>query len=156
MEREAFSYTLSNIERVRGSRNGGDDLEGSDGDDRLDGYGGDDILEGRGGDDELYGGDGEDWLIGAEGDDRLSGGDGDDAFVFEGAHGHDRIDDFEDGNDLIVLFGLSTLSKQDVLDHASAGDDGTGVHIDLTGFGGGTIDLHGLHRDDFDASDFLL
>ena len=143
---EAFSYTLSNVEYVRGSNSSaGDELVGSNGDDRLRGYGGPDVL------------------VGGPGNDRLQGGDGDDTFLFEGAHGRfegahgrDRIDDFEDGADTIILRGLSTLSKQDVLDHASAWDQGTGVHIDLTGFGGGTIDLHGFRRDDFDASDFLL
>ena len=136
---EAFSYTLSNIEYVRGSNSSaGDDLAGSNGDDRLRGYGGPDVL------------------VGGPGNDRLEGGGGDDTFLFEGAHGHDRIDDFEDGADVIILRGLSTLSKQDVLDHASAWDEGTGVHIDLTGFGGGRIDLRGFRRDDFGASDFLL
>ena len=136
---EAFSYTLTSIEYVRGSNSSaGDDLVGSNGDDRFRGYGGDDYLEGGGG------------------DDRLEGGGGDDVFAFEGAHGHDYIDDFEDGADILLLLGLSTLSKQDILDHAHAWDEGTGVHIDLTGFGGGRIDLRGFHRDRFDASDFLL
>ncbi|MDD9983848.1 MAG: calcium-binding protein [Gammaproteobacteria bacterium] len=136
---EAFSYTLTSIEYVRGSNSSaGDNLVGGNGDDRFRGNGGDDFLEGGGG------------------NDRLEGGRGDDIFAFEGAHGYDRIDDFEDGADILLLLGLSTLSKQDILDHAYAWDEGTGVHIDLTGFGGGTIDLHGFHRDQFDASDFLL
>ena len=136
---EEFAYRLSNIEEVRGSNSSlGDDLVGDSGDNRLRGYGGDDLLDGGGG------------------DDGLEGGDGDDLFVFEGAHGNDNIWDFEDGADILLLLGLSTLSKQDVLDHAWAWDDGTGVHIDLTGFGGGTINLDGFHRDQFDASDFLL
>ena len=134
---EAFSYTLRNIEHVRGS-NGSDDLAGSNGDDRLEGRGGDDFINGRGGNDRLYGGDGEE------------------VFAFRGASGHDRIDDFEDGADILLLLGLRTLSKQDILDHAWAWDEGTGVHIDLTRFGGGKIDLHGVHRDGFDASDCLL
>ena len=65
----AFSYTFTSIERVRGSREGDDDLAGSSGDDRLDGRGGDDTLEGR------------------EGNDRLIGGDGDDIFRFLPGHG---------------------------------------------------------------------
>lgn len=135
---EAFSYTLRNIEYVRGSRSAGDELVGGNGNDRFRGYGGDDVL------------------VGGGGDDRLEGGGGDDVFLFEGAHGHDRVDDFEDGADTLLLLGLGTLSKQDILDHAYAWDEGTGVHIDLTSFGGGKIDLHGFHRDNFDASDFLI
>ena len=45
----AFSYRISNIERVRGSRTGDDTLRGSNGDDRLEGNGGNDIIDGRGG-----------------------------------------------------------------------------------------------------------
>ena len=134
----AFSYTFTSIERVRGSLAGDDDLAGSSGDDRLDGKGGDDTLEGR------------------EGNDRLIGGDGDDIFRFLPGHGDDRIDDFGNGEDIIVLVGLDIGSKRDVLDHAWAWDEGVGVHIELTSFGGGTINLIGFHRDDFDASDFLL
>ena len=135
---EPFSYRISNIERVRGSNSGDDRLFGSNGDDRLEGYGGDDVLEGRGG------------------NDRLSGGDGDDTFFFGRGHGHDRIDDFADGEDVIVLIDLGIGSKQEVLRHAYAWEEGIGVHIDLTGFGGGRIDLHGFRRDLFDASDFRL
>ena len=134
----AFSCRLSGIEHVRGSHSSaGDDLLGSNGDDRLEGRGGDDTINGRRGDDRLY------------------GGDGDDVFVFDRGHGHDRIYDFADG-DLIILIGLGVASKQDVLDHAWAWEDGTGVHIDLTRFGGGKIDLPQFPRDVFDASDFLL
>ena len=135
----AFSYTLRNIERVLGSNSSvGDELLGSNGEDRLEGRGGDDLINGYGGDDRLY------------------GGGGDDTFVFDRGDGNDRIYDFADGEDILVLMDLDTLSKQDVLDHAYAWEEGTGVRIDLTSFGGGTIDLHGFHRDDFDASDFLL
>ena len=65
-------------------------------------------------------------------------------------------DDFTDGEDRINLIGLGISSKREVLDRAYAWDEGTGVHIDLTPFGGGRIDLRGFNRDDFDASDFLL
>ena len=133
-----FSYRISNIERIRGSRTGDDTLEGSNGEDRLEGNGGDDAITGRGGDDQLYGGSGED------------------AFLFGPGHGHDRIYDFVDREDVLVLIGLGITSKDQVLNNAYAWDEGTGVHIDLTGFGGGRIDLHGFHRDDLDASDFLI
>lgn len=133
-----FSYRISNIERIRGSRTGDDELLGSNGDDRLDGNGGDDFIDGRGGNDQLY------------------GGDGDDIFRFDRDDGHDRIHDFGNGQDVLLLVDLGITSKDQVLNNAYAWDEGVGVHIDLTRFGGGRIDLIGLHRFDFDASDFLI
>ena len=136
---EAFTCRLSNIEHVTGSNSSvGDELIGSNGDDRLEGRRGDDLINGYGGDDQLY------------------GGDGDDTFVFDRGDGNDRIHDFTDGEDILILMDLDIASKQDVLDHAYAWEEGTGVHIDLTPFGGGRIDLDGFHRDQFDASDFLM
>lgn len=133
-----FSYRISNIERIRGSRTGDDELLGSNGDDRLEGNGGDDFIDGRGGNDRLY------------------GGDGDDIFRFDTGDGHDRIYDFGRGRNILMLMDLGIASKDQVLNNAWAWDEGTGVHIDLTSFGGGKIDLHGFHRDDFDESDFLI
>ena len=87
-------------------------------------------------------------------DERFRGRGGDDIFVFEGNNGWDRIEDFHNG-DVLILQGLR-ITKQDVLNNAWAWNEGIGVHIDLRRFGGGRIDLHGFRRDDFDASDFLL
>ena len=131
-----FSFEISNIEYVRGS-NYDDDLLGSSDDERFEGRQGNDTLNGRGG------------------NDRLRGEGGDDVFIFERGHGDDRIDDFTDGEDTIVFRGLR-ISKQDVLNNALPRGDEAGVRIDLTSFGGGTIDVRGIHRDDFDESDFLL
>ena len=101
----------------------------------------------------------DDSFIGSAADERFRGNRGEDFFVFSGAFGHDRIEDFTNGDDVIVLLDLN-ITKQQVLDNASAWTDGTGVHIgvhiDLTGFGGGRIDLHGFRLNDLDASDFLL
>ena len=87
-------------------------------------------------------------------DERFRGRGGDDVFIFEGNNGWDRIEDFHNG-DVLILQGLR-ITKQDVLNNAWAWNEGIGVHIDLRRFGGGRIDLHGFRRDDFDASDFLL
>ena len=103
----------------------------------------------------VRGGNGSDTFSGSSRDEQFTGKGGDDVFIFEGAHGHDRIKDFTNGDDVIVLLGLN-VSKQDVLNHAWAWNEGVGVHIDLTSFGGGKIDLERFRRDDFDASDFLL
>ena len=97
----------------------------------------------------------DDVFIGSAADERFRGNRGEDMFVFAGSHGHDRIDDFGNGRDLIVLLGLN-VTKQQVLSNAHAPTEGTGVRIDLTGFGGGKIDLQGFDRNNLDASDFLL
>ena len=136
-----FTYRISNIERVRGSRNN-DEIYGSRYPNRLEGREGDDIIGGGGGDDTL------------RGDRRASDG-GEDLFIFEPGHGNDYIEDFTVGEDALVFLDFN-MTKQDVLDHAYAWDEGIGIHIELTSFGGGTINLGGVHRDDFGASDFLL
>ncbi|MBC7281051.1 calcium-binding protein, partial [Hoeflea sp.] len=59
----AFSYTLSNIEDVRGSRTGDDTITGSNADNNLRGYGGNDTLDGGLGNDTLDGGDGNDTYV---------------------------------------------------------------------------------------------
>ena len=59
----AFSHTLSNIEYVRGSRNGNDTLAGSGADETFSGRGGDDTMTGAGGDDILFGGAGNDTAV---------------------------------------------------------------------------------------------
>ncbi|RJF87571.1 calcium-binding protein [Oleomonas cavernae] len=91
---EAKGDLFTSIESLRGSYQ----------DDRLSGTNGADILDGQGGDDWLLGRDGDDILIGGSGLDKLFGGAGADQFRFEGkGEGHDTIDDFTRGTDLIVL-----------------------------------------------------
>ena len=157
----AFSYSISNIERVRGSRNDGDRLYGNSGDNRLRGMGGDDIIEGRGGNDDLQGGDGDDILVGGPGNNTYHGGDGEDTFVIGFRDGdYQRIDDFTNGEDRIDLNAWSIPSHSDVIGVVSIHQDGTGVWIDLTRFARGGI--FGIHlygyfdTTSLDASDFLL
>ena len=133
---EAFAYTISNIEEVRGS----------DASDVLVGDAGDNRIRGRGGDDSIRGG---------AGNDRLQGEGGRDTFIFEPGHGDDRIDDFANDNETIVLRGMN-VTVSDLLANAEPRSEGTRVRIDLTGFGGGTIDLRNFGIDDLDASDFRI
>ncbi len=78
---------------VMGNR-GQDTLCGSDGEDTLFGGKEDDLLKGKTGDD---------WLFGDLGDDTLIGGGGSDRFVLSDEAGVDLIEDFQVGQDLIVL-----------------------------------------------------
>ena len=162
-----FSYTISNIEEVRGSNNGNDRIYGSDGDNRLDGRGGDDILDGREGNDRLYGGDGNDVLWGhggADRDDKLNGGAGRDTFVIRG-DGTNTIEDFTNGEDRIDLNGWGISSHSDILAAASLTADGNGIWIDLSrwsGPGDGGAPGEGIFLWQYfdigslDESDFLL
>jgi|GEM_PF-2015637 len=88
--------------------NGGADndrLFGGPGNDRLNGQGGDDVLRGGDGQDVLRGGVGDDRLIGGAGNDFLFTGDGRDRIVISPGEGFDRVNDFADELDLIVLGG---------------------------------------------------
>ena len=159
----AFSYTISNIEHVRGG--GGDDsLTGSNGDDTLEGRGGNDYLDGRRGNDNLRGGDGNDTLRGGgsvirddRNDDKLRGEAGNDTFVIGYGDGFNTIEDFTNGEDRIDLSDLGFSSHADVLAVTSLTREGFGTWIDLSRYGGGGIvlwqffDIGGL-----DASDFLI
>ena len=158
-----FSYTISNIEHVRGG--GGDDsLTGSDGDDTLEGRGGNDYLDGRRGNDNLRGGDGNDTLRGGgsvvrdgRNDDKLRGDAGNDTFVIGYGDGFNTIEDFTNAEDRIDLSELGFSSHADVLAVTSLTREGFGTWIDLSRYGGGGIvlwqffDIGGL-----DASDFLI
>ena len=82
-------------------RSGNDELSGDDGADTLFGGAGSDTMLGGNGQDMLSGGAANDVLDGGNGDDVLSGGAGVDTFVFNA--GHDRITDFVDDVDNILL-----------------------------------------------------
>ena len=143
----------------------GDTLEGGDGDDVL--TGGDeatddnpatrdgDTLRGGAGDDTLTGGGGDDILVGGTGSDTLDGGDGDDIYVFgpDKVTAGDYITDFDEPNETdndkidLSAFGIKADELPGLLS-VRAGR----VQIDLTGHGGGTIDLTTVNDiDDLDG-----
>ena len=128
---------------------GHDRLFGGEGDDVLDGGEGNDLLMGGEGDDTLTGGEGDDTLTGGEGDDTLTGGAGADTYVFGEDSGDDTITDFDTANDKIHLTSLDQTITWDVLStKITTGTDEnnivTGVQIDLSDWGGGTITLDGV------------
>ena len=142
---------------------GNDALWGDSGDDAMYGGIGNDYLSGNHGNDAMFGGDGNDMfygganndtLDGGEGDDKLRGGTGDDTFVFAAGHGNDTISDFTDGDDLIDLSAIPTITGLSDLQITS---DDNGITIDLTDHeGGGTIWLRGFSIDDLDEADFVF
>ncbi|BBK42136.1 hypothetical protein STVA_21560 [Allostella vacuolata] len=129
------------------------------GNDRIDGNLGDDRLFGEAGNDTLLGGDGADYLFGEEGDDRLAGGAGNDLFVFADAGGHDRVADFVQGADRLVLAeGLNglTFTADGLFALFSArmtAQDGDTV-IDLGS--GNALTVEGILPGQFTAGDFVM
>lgn len=87
---------------------------GGTGNDRLYGDSGSDKLQGGNNADALFGGIGNDSLDGGTGNDVLTGGDGSDNFLFRKDYDVDRITDFQNGVDTLVLgesAAISSVSK---------------------------------------------
>ena len=141
---------------------GHDELYGGEGADTLTGGEGDDLLLGGEGDDTLSGGAGEDMLIGGEGADTLTGGDDADTFVFGEDSGNDTITDFDTSKDKIHLTAFSaTVAWADLSTKITTVTDEnnevTGLQIDLSAYGGGTITLDGITSvSDLTADHFVL
>ena len=132
---------------------GDDTIDGGEGDDTINAGSGDDVIRGGAGDDTIKGGSGDDTITGGAGDDTLTGDSGADTFVFGPGHGHDRITDFTDGEDVIDLSQISGVTGFDDLTITQDGDD---TVIDLSAHDGGTIRLENFDVDDLDANDFLF
>ncbi len=145
-------YGTEGNDAIRGYQ-GVDWLFGGEGKDRLKGGEGDDVLFGGEGNDRLKGGDGDDLMIGGMGDDKMTGGADADTFLFHDDHGNDRILDFNasegDKIDLTTLRYAVTWEQLSATFSTVAEDDQnpeavTGVKIDLSEYGGGTIILEGV------------
>ena len=87
---------------IRG-QNGNDYIWGQNGNDHIYGNNGNDYLYGNAGDDWIYGGPGNDTLTGNHGNDKLWGREGRDIFKVSKGAGYDRIMDFKNGQDRILL-----------------------------------------------------
>lgn len=161
--------------------NGLDRIQGGDGDDTLLGEAERDVLRGNAGDDALDGGSGNDVLRGDAGDDTLTGGTGrddlfggagSDQFVYasvadmQSGPDRDRIQDFQDGLDLIDLSALGPLADGGTA--ATGGGtasfwtvsvaSGTFLRVDSDGDGvhDGEILLRGLPQASLGADDLIL
>ncbi|MEO1145605.1 MAG: Ig-like domain-containing protein [Cyanobacteria bacterium J06638_22] len=86
----------------------GDDRQfGGAGSDRLNGQGGNDVMRGGAGRDVMRGGSGNDRIAGELGNDRIVTGAGRDRIAIRSGQGFDRVTDFTDGQDRIVLGGIN-------------------------------------------------
>ncbi|MEM6744451.1 MAG: matrixin family metalloprotease [Pseudomonadota bacterium] len=144
---------LDDAERLAGGRGrdrlfgeGGDDrLAGGRGDDRLDGGRGADRLSGDRGDDRLEGASGDDWLKGGPGLDVLLGGGGADTFVLRRGGGHDRVLDFQDGQDRVQVNRDLDVTVQAI---------GSGAELRLEA--GARLVLVDIDPDEIGRADFIL
>ncbi|MDQ2089264.1 hypothetical protein NO357_05040 [Marimonas arenosa] len=102
---------------VRGGR-GADTVDGGTGNDRVRGDAGDDVVTGGDGNDRVDGGIGNDTLDGGAGSDIYNGGLGADVFVFSADGAFDKINNFEDGVDLIDVSAYGFASADDFLSTA--------------------------------------
>jgi Ca2+-binding RTX toxin-like protein len=125
----AITRTINNFEDVLGTQlkdsiTGSAErnfLSGNGGQDTLTGLAANDTLLGGLGNDKMKGDEGNDRLTGGVGNDQLTGGNGKDRFIFDYgkvfalSDGKDRIKDFEQGIDKIVLDrGTFTALRQQV------------------------------------------
>ena len=137
-------------ERILGNRQNGI-LNGKGGRDRLFGKGGDDILLGGGGNDLLNGGSGDDILDGGRGNDTYFGKGGADIFVIASGQGRDKVQDFQDGVDVIGLAKGLTFEALDIAQR------GRNTLISL-GSGAGSeplATLRGIEASQITAEDFV-
>jgi Ca2+-binding RTX toxin-like protein len=139
---EAFTHTFRSVENLRGSRDGGDKLTGSNADNFINGYGGRDVIEGKGGNDYLLGGTQAD------------------RFIFKNNSGNDVIGDFDAANnkEKIVLKGVSEITSFADLtaNHMTEFTDGSIKQTYISDGVGVNITLDGLLIADLDSGDFVF
>lgn len=150
---------------------GNDVISGGTGDDDIEGDRGNDTIDGGAGDDTIEGNDGADVIHAGAGNDKLESGDDADTFVFRQGQGfdHDKIEDFEPGEDLIALLGfgnaLSSFADIDtngngVLDtgDTNVSLSGGDTNLDLSAFYGAAPGSHTILIEDNDltAEDFAF
>ncbi|WP_281968890.1 calcium-binding protein [Roseovarius nanhaiticus] len=127
---------------------GDDRLDGGEGFDRLDGGTGDDTLIGGANADTLLGGDGDDWLFAGIGNDFMRGGAGADVFVFNRGDEFNRIADFENGTDRLMLETGDNAISDLRLHEAPLGL--------VVAWEGGQVLMDGMSIASFDSSDVIF
>lgn len=170
LSEQADSYLGSGGGVVLGTlmgHGGSDVLVGSKAADRLDGGDDADVLSGRRGVDLLVGGENSDAITGGNGDDTLWGEAkgaairaADTFYFLEKRSGADKIKDFDDGMDLIILdlARVEDASFEDLLAAALSENKRGDAVLDLSEIGNmsGKITLVGIDKSVIDAGDFYF
>ncbi|MTE00634.1 hypothetical protein GIY56_10070 [Paracoccus sp. YIM 132242] len=139
--------TIRNVENVVTGA-GNDRIIGSAVANILTAGSGNDALSGLAGNDRLTGETGNDRLQGGTGNDLLTGGIGADQFLFSKGDGTDRITDFADGMDRIVIdSGVEAFRQIRIAD--------LGADARIT-FGDVTVILSNVDHARLDAEDFIF
>ena len=145
---QSFIWNRNSVTFLNGLNNSVKGFDNSD--DVINGGLGNDQLEGLSGNDLLRGGIGNDILLGGLGNDQLTGGIGKDRFTLAKGEGTDTITDFQHGEDLIALEGLSY--EQLAL---TASADGKDTLVNVKSTGEGLAVLKGLQPSAVTESDFV-
>lgn len=106
-------------------RDGDDIVRGENGADRVAGQDGDDMVFGGRGSDRVFGGAGNDYVSGGSGNDLMKGEGGADTFHFKRGDDYDRIRDFQNNTDTLLLEGVG---RNPLNNARQVGDD---VYINL-------------------------
>lgn len=106
-----------------------DFVDGNGGNDKIFLGSGNDVGVGGAGNDLIKGGRGDDLINGGTGNDRLNGQAGEDTFVFADGDGHDFIQRFQQGHDLIDLSATSVSSFAELEDDIHYGRAGAKIEL---------------------------
>lgn len=110
-------------------------------------------LTGNAGDNVLKGLGGEDYLVGGKGDDIMVGGAAADIFDFRKGTGHDVINDFQDGKDLILSDFVNSQDDFEAMMDGHVKQQGDDLQIK---FGGDTLLIKDMEKSDLDVTDFFF
>lgn len=138
---------LSGIENVL-TGSGSDVVTGNSLANSINTGAGNDVIVAGAGADILFAGIGNDRITAGSGNDVMTGGAGSDSFVFNLHDGSDRIADFEDGTDRIVIDSGATSYSQLTITQSGANS--------IVKFGDVTLTLTNVSYWQLDSSDFLF
>ncbi|MDY7022733.1 MAG: Ig-like domain-containing protein, partial [Cyanobacteriota bacterium] len=144
---EDWLYGDANNDLILGNQDN-DRLRGGEGNDTLHGGRDHDDLRGGEGDDVLSSDEGDDTLVGGLGADTMTGGEGDDLFVVFGNEADNVIEDFQLGQDRIVLSGGLTFAQLELSD---GGNGNTNISFNDRSL----ITVNGVTADSLTSDQFL-
>ena len=125
-----------------------DAIIGTTGRDRIEGTDANELLCGANGNDNLFGGAGDDLLVGGSGNDRLTGGAGSDAFAVTQRSGRTVVQDFVQGEDLLLFLATGASEFEDLTIRANQRGDA------VVRFGDERLVIRDFDADALTAADF--